>query len=67
MQVMVNSIQRITYNREEKTLHIRHTDREIFYHHVPVFLYHELLMAEKPSHYIRKHIHPLFPHEERIK
>lgn len=65
MQVKVNSIQSISYNREQKTLHIRHADRELLYHHVPLFLYHELLMAEKPAHYIRKHIHAQFRVEER--
>lgn len=66
LQVKVNRIERISYDYEQKTLRIRHADRELLYHHVPLFLYHELLMAEKPAHYIRKHIHFYFKLEERV-
>lgn len=66
MKVMLHTLEEIQYNKEQKTLRVQRGDSESVYYHVPIFLYHELLMAEKPFHYIRKHIHGSF-HCEQIE
>ncbi|WP_214688196.1 KTSC domain-containing protein [Exiguobacterium sp. s140] len=63
MQIKLDPILRITYEREEKRLNIRYESQTISYHHVPLFYFHELLMSPIQPQYLSKYIHPYYPYE----